>query len=133
MMSAPRAIAVAAIVVTATMGSSAILRADEIYRTCIAASDGSNQSWLQCGNAFVDREKRKFESAWNTLINGQEGRTRDDLLAEHRAWMQFSELACAFYDNGDLGREGQVLSYPVCKARLYAERSSVLESYDEEP
>lgn len=35
--------------------------------------------------------------------------------------------------NGDLGREGQVLRYPVCKARLYADRSRVLESYDEGP
>lgn len=61
MMPTPRAIAVAGIVVTATMGSLVIARADATYRACIAASDGSNQSWLQCGNAFIDREKQKFE------------------------------------------------------------------------
>ena len=67
------------------------------------------------------------------LIERQEGRTRDDLLAEHMAWLRFRDVACEFYNNGDLGREGQVLSYPVCKAQVYADRSRILESYDEGP
>lgn len=128
-----RTIAVAGVLTTAVLGPMAGARADKAYGACIEASDGSNQAWLQCGNAFIDREKRKFEAAWNALIEGQEGRTRDDLLTEHRAWLQFSDVACEFYNNGDLGREGQVLSYPVCKAQVYADRSRVLESYDEGP
>ena len=49
------------------------------------------------------------------------------------AWLRFRDVACEFYNNGDLGREGQVLSYPVCKAQVYADRSRILESYDEGP
>ncbi|MHA6688100.1 lysozyme inhibitor LprI family protein [Mesorhizobium sp. A556] len=108
---------------TASVGSSVIARADGAYRTCIEASDGSNQAWLQCGNALVDGEKRKFEVAWNALIDGQKGRPRDGLFAEHRTWLQFSDAACEFYNNGDLGREGQVLSYPTYKAKAYADRT----------
>ena len=127
-----RAIAVGVLTIAA-LAQVASARADEDYNACIAASDGSNQSWLQCGNAFVDREKQKFEAAWKLLIERQEGRTRDDLLAEHMAWLRFRDVACEFYNNGDLGREGQVLSYPVCKAQVYAGRSRVMESYDEGP
>jgi uncharacterized protein YecT (DUF1311 family) len=128
-----RTFVTASLLMSATMGSTARVQADEAYDACIKASDGSNQAWLQCGNAFVDREKRKLEAAWNTLIESQEGRTRDDLLSEHRAWLQFSDLACEFYNNGDLGREGQVLSYPACKAQVYADRSRVLKTYGEGP
>lgn len=73
----------------------------------------------------------KFEATWNALIEGQEGRTRDDLLAEHRAGLLSSDVACEFYNNGDLGREGQVLSYPACKAHLFADRTRVLGTYGE--
>lgn len=128
-----RAIVMMAVLAAVTLGSTAGVSADETYRLCIEASDGSNQSWLQCGNAFIEREKRKFEAAWSALIEDQQGQTRDDLLAEHEAWLQFSEAACEFFNNGDLGREGQVLSYPACKAELYAHRSRVLETYSEGP
>ena len=59
-----RAIAMGALTI-AVFGQIASARADEDYNACIEASDGSNQAWLRCGNAFVDREKQKFEAAWN--------------------------------------------------------------------
>ena len=58
-----RAIAMGALTIAA-LAQVASARADEDYNACIAACEGSNQSWLQCGNAFVDREKQMFDAAW---------------------------------------------------------------------
>lgn len=110
-----------------------VAHSDDIYGRCIAASNGSNQAWLRCGEDYVAREKVGLDKVWADFIRDQKGRTKTDLLAEQEAWGDFSRLACAFYANGDLGREGQVLSYPACKARLYAERARALKLYREGP
>lgn len=119
---------------TAILGAwSEAAHADKLYDACIAASNDSNQAWLRCGNDYVEREKKRHDAVWAKLIRDQEGRTKTDLLAEQKAWRKFSQAACEFYDNGDLGREGQVLSYPVCKARMYADRARTLKTYRETP
>jgi uncharacterized protein YecT (DUF1311 family) len=107
--------------------------ADDIYDKCIEASNDSNQAWARCGNEYVQREKKKLDDTWAKLIREQEGRTKADLLKEQQAWQRFSQAACEFYANGDLGREGQVLNYPVCKARLYADRARTLQAYQDDP
>lgn len=121
----------AALIVAAAWPGAA--RADAAYGKCMAASNGSNQAWLRCGNEYLDREKQKLDVLWKRFIRGQEGQTKADLLAEQQSWQEFSKAACEFYDNGEFGREGQVLNYPVCKARLFADRTRTLTTYQEEP
>lgn len=111
-------------------GSGAAL-ADTAYDRCVNESDGSNVVWASCGAEFVEREDTKLNRVWKALFADTEGQTKKDLLAEQRAWVKYKELACAFYANGDWGREGQVLSYPACEAKVIADRTAVLESYRE--
>jgi uncharacterized protein YecT (DUF1311 family) len=132
-MSKKRFMVAMAMMAMATAHAIGVAQADDAYEKCIAASNDSNQAWLRCGEDYVRREKRQLDKVWADFIRDQEGRTKTDLLAEQKAWRKFSQVACAFYANGDLGREGQVLSYPACKARLYAERARTLKAYQEGP
>ncbi|UIJ44182.1 lysozyme inhibitor LprI family protein [Sphingomonas cannabina] len=100
-------------------------RADDLYDKCVnAASD--NASWSQCGSDYVKREDAKLNAAWKQVYGRTNGQTKTDLLAEQRAWIAFREAACKFYANGDFGREGQVLSYPACVARVISDRTNAL-------
>lgn len=106
--------------------------ADDAYDKCIEESDGSNASWGQCGSAYIQRADDALNATWKKVYPETEGQTKADLLAEQRAWVAFREVACAFYANGDYGREGQVLSYPVCVASIIEQRTETLESYGAE-
>ena len=55
-----------------------------------------------------------------------------DLLEEQRAWIAFKEASCRFYASGSFGREGQVLSVPVRRAGIIAQRTATLEGYESE-
>ena len=119
------ACAAAAFVLLATAPASA----DALYAQCLASSDGSNFEWEQCGLDHMARERQRLDTTWNRLLDGSTGQTRRDLINEQDAWTTFSTFACIFYANGDLGREGQVLDYPACVARMFADRTRTLRSY----
>ncbi|MGO4452086.1 lysozyme inhibitor LprI family protein [Phyllobacterium sp. TAF24] len=102
--------------------------ADDIYDNCIAKYS-DNPSWGQCGGEWVKREDDKLNKAWNALFATAHGNTKTDLLAEQRLWNTYKDGACKFYDNGEWGREGQVLSFPICRAEIIAARTKNLESY----
>ncbi|MBA8880695.1 uncharacterized protein YecT (DUF1311 family) [Phyllobacterium myrsinacearum] len=103
---------------------------DDIYDKCIAKYT-DNPSWGQCGGDWVQREDDKLNKAWNALFTTAQGNTKSALLAEQRLWNTFKEGSCKFYDNGDWGREGQVLSFPSCRAEVIAARTKDLEGYSE--
>lgn len=92
-------------------------------------SDGTNPAWAACGRDWVAREDAKLNAAWKRLLAASGPATRRDLLEEQRAWNAFMQKACRFYDNGEFGREGQVLHFPACRARIIAERTATLDSY----
>lgn len=104
-------------------------RADDAYRKCLDASDGSNPSWSICGSEWLVREDTKLNVAWKRLLAANEPNSVRDLRAEQRAWNAYKDRACRFYSNGDFGREGQVLHYPACRARIISERTMTLNSY----
>lgn len=105
------------------------VEADDAYKRCIDASDGTNPAWAACGGAWVAREDAKLNAAWKRLYAVSEPATKKDLLEEQRAWNAFKDKACQFYANGDFGREGQVLHFPSCRAELIAQRTATLDSY----
>lgn len=104
--------------------------ADEEYDRCIGESDGSNQAWAKCGHDWIAREDAKLNETWLRLLQGKTGKTAEDLRAEQRAWNAFKELSCQFYANGEYGREGQVLEFPACRARVIARRTAELDAYE---
>ncbi|WEX76194.1 lysozyme inhibitor LprI family protein [Sinorhizobium numidicum] len=101
---------------------------DDLYDKCIAkVSD--NASFAQCGSQWVKREDDKLNATWKTVFAETSGQTRTDMLAEQRLWNAYKESACAFYANGDWGREGQVLDFLACRAGVIAARTKNLDDY----
>ncbi|NGN44071.1 DUF1311 domain-containing protein [Mesorhizobium sp. CGMCC 1.15528] len=103
--------------------------ADDVYDKCMKASDGTNASWGQCGGAWMDRADKALNTAWKELHGAVDGDTATALLDEQRAWNDFKEKSCQFYANGEYGREGQVLSYPTCRAEVIEARTADLKAY----
>ena len=103
--------------------------ADDVYDKCIDASDGTNMAWGQCGSQWMERADKAMNTAWKELRKTVDGDTAKALLDEQRAWNAYKEKSCLFYASGDFGREGQVLSYPACRAGVIEARTSDLKSY----
>jgi uncharacterized protein YecT (DUF1311 family) len=103
--------------------------ADDVYDKCIEASDGTNPAWGQCGGEWVDRADKALNAAWKELRASVDGDTAKALVDEQRAWNDFKEKSCLFYADGEYGREGQVLSYPICRAGVIEARTKDLKSY----
>ena len=105
--------------------------ADPLYDKCIRQSDGTNSAWAECGGAWVKRADKALNAAWKKIYGVAEGQTKTDLLAEQRLWNSYKEESCKFYANGDWGREGQVLSFPACRAKVIEARTAQLLEYNE--
>ncbi|MFD2252538.1 uncharacterized protein YecT (DUF1311 family) [Pseudochelatococcus lubricantis] len=103
--------------------------ADAAYDQCIAKADGTNTAWAQCGGDWVAREDAKLNKVWHQVYGQTDGQTKTDLLAEQRLWNAYKESSCNFYANGDWGREGQVLNFSECRAKVIAARTGELQEY----
>lgn len=103
--------------------------AEDLYDKCIDASDGTNMAWGQCGGELIERADKAMNTAWKELRKSVDGDTAKALLDEQRAWNAYKEKSCLFYASGDFGREGQVLSYPACRAGVIEARTNDLKSY----
>lgn len=114
----------AAVLGAVALGGPAL--ADAEYERCIDRSDGTNPAWGACGGAWVAREDRLLNETWRRLLPKLPQRSRADLRTEQRAWIAYKDKACAFYGNGDFGREGQVLHDPTCLAGVIARRRGEL-------
>lgn len=106
-----------------------VAMADPSYERCMEESDGTNPAWATCGWSWVKREDDRLNQVWKQVFQRLDGRSKDDLLAEQRAWILYREKACAYYNNGDRGREGQVIGYPTCLARMISARTAELEEH----
>lgn len=104
--------------------------ADDAYDKCIKDSDGTNTAWGQCGGDWMARADKALNDAWKKLHAAiSDGDTNKALLDEQRAWNAYKEKSCLFYAAGYFGREGQVLSYPACRASVIEARSAELAAY----
>jgi uncharacterized protein YecT (DUF1311 family) len=105
-------------------------RADDAYDKCMKDSDGTNTSWGQCGGDWIARADKALNDAWKKLHSSM---TDDDtakaMLDEQRAWNEYKEKSCLFYAGGYFGREGEVLSYPTCRAEVIEARTADLNAY----
>lgn len=102
---------------------------DDRYRRCLDEADGTNVAWDACGADLIAREDHRMNEAWKRVyIPGSEAKSQE-LLEEQRAWLAFRDTSCTLYRSGRFGREGQVLSYPVCRAGIIAERTAALDAY----
>jgi uncharacterized protein YecT (DUF1311 family) len=100
--------------------STATARADTAYEASLKKED-ANLNFSNCGTAYIDRAEAALSAAWKHAYGLVDGVAKKELLAEHRAWIAFKEKSCTFYRDGNYGREGQVLSFPACRARVIEE------------
>ena len=105
-------------------------KADNAYDACMKQSAGSNPAWAKCGQEWVDREEAKLNAIWKKLYAGLSGKTKTDLLTEQRLWNAYKEASCMYHANGEYGREGEVVDFPICRAGVISARTKELEAID---
>jgi len=103
--------------------------ADQLYDKCMDAADGTNPAFGKCGGDWIARADAAMNAAWKNLYTGASENSKKDLLAEQRLWNAYKEKSCEFLDNGDFGREGQVIHFPACRARIIEARTKQLKDY----
>lgn len=114
----------------ATLSAALPALADDVYDKCINDSDGTNTAWGQCGGDWIARADKNLNDAWKKLHAAiSDEATAKALLDEQRAWNDYKEKSCQFYAGGYFGREGQVLSYPACRAAVIEARNADLAGY----
>jgi uncharacterized protein YecT (DUF1311 family) len=106
------------------MGASAA-RADAVYDACMKTAN-SNFDFSECGKAYLKRADDALNAAWKETYRLASDQTANDLLAEEQAWIAYKEKSCLLYANGERGREGEVISFPVCRGQVIEERTKDL-------
>ena len=104
-------------------------RADPEYDSCIAESRESE--FAACGAAWVEREDRRLNAAWRALLPLVEGRERDALVAEQRAWIAFNDQSCDYFYSEIWGTIGRNNWYPQCRADIIIARTRQLDDIRE--
>lgn len=103
--------------------------ADVQYDLCIDAAGSTNQGFAKCGGDWIARADAALNKVWKELYSDSSRQTKIDLLAEQRLWNEYKESSCKFLDNGEFGREGQVIHFPICRAGVIEERTDRLQRY----
>jgi uncharacterized protein YecT (DUF1311 family) len=102
-------------------------------RKCIDSTK-TNPDWSQCGEAEINRQEARLNAAWKQAFacfdSAEMSASKQDFLDEQRLWIKWKESSCKFYFEGQaFGREGQVLSYPACRAAVISQRTRFLEKF----
>jgi len=101
--------------------------ADPLYDRC-AAKAVTNPDYAACGAAMVDRLEASLNAVWKSVYPSFPAEAKPALLDEQRAWIAFKEKSCATYSTGAFGREGQVIGFFTCRARVLTDRIEALKS-----
>lgn len=111
------------------------------YDKCVQ-SVSANQQYAACGQAEIDRQDKRLNDQWAKIAkcvsDPNEKDEKQKLLDEQRLWLKLRDASCGFYNatdaNGALlyGREGQVLSYPACVAKVVSRRVTYLQEIEKD-
>jgi uncharacterized protein YecT (DUF1311 family) len=106
------------------------------WQKCVSATK-TNVEWAQCGEAEIKRQEARLNAAWKQAFACFDGEamaaSKQSFLEEQRLWVKWKDASCDFYSDGQaFGREGQVLSYPACRAAVIQQRSQFLEKFGKE-
>ena len=101
----------------ATLTWSVPASAVNAYSQCIEGTS-SNVEWAGCGEDFLQRLDAALNAAWKRAKASVNAKSQKDLLKEQRAWVKFRDSSCVMWANGSYGREGEVLHYFACRARV---------------
>src|SRR5882724_5550478 len=106
------------------------------WQKCVDSTK-TNTEWADCGNAEITRQEARLNSAWKKAFACFEGEAmaavKQSLPEEQRLWVKWKDASCTFYSEGEaFGREGQVLSYPACRAAVIQQRTQFLGKFGKE-
>lgn len=101
--------------------------ADPLYDGCAAKAE-TNPDYAACGAAMIDRLEASLNATWKSVYPGFEAEAKSALLDEQRLWIAFKEKSCGTYSIGAFGREGQVIGFFACRARVLTERIEALKT-----
>ena len=106
------------------------------WQKCVGDTK-TNVEWAQCGEAEIKRQESRLNAAWKQAFACFEGESmagaKQSFLEEQRLWVKWKDASCTFYSEGPaFGREGQVLSYPACRASVIQQRTRFLEKFGKE-
>lgn len=102
--------------------------ADPLYDKC-AARAVTNPDYAACGASMIDRLEASLNATWKSVYPGFAAEAKPALLEEQRLWVAFKEKSCAAYSTTSaFGREGQVIGFFVCRARVLTDRIGQLKS-----
>lgn len=101
--------------------------ADPLYDRC-AAKAVTNPDYATCGAAMLDRLDASLNATWKSVYPGFPAEAKPALLDEQRLWVAFKDKSCLVYATNAFGREGQVIDYFTCRARVLTDRIDALKS-----
>jgi uncharacterized protein YecT (DUF1311 family) len=106
------------------------------WKKCIDGTK-TNVEWSRCGEAEVNRQEARLNAAWKKAFacfdSAEMSASKQDFLEEQRLWVKWKDASCGFYSDGQaFGREGQVLSYPACRAAVIQQRTQFLDKFGKE-
>jgi uncharacterized protein YecT (DUF1311 family) len=101
--------------------------ADPLYDRC-AAKAVTNPDYATCGGAMLDRLEASLNATWKSVYPGFPAEAKPALLDEQRLWVAFKDKSCLVYATTAFGREGQVIDYFACRARVLTDRIDALKS-----
>jgi len=104
------------------------------WQKCVNATT-TNVDWAQCGQEEIDRQEAHLNAAWKqayACFDGDKAMAKEKqvFLAEQRLWLKWKDASCNYYADGEaFGREGQVVSFPSCRAAIIAQRTQFLKDF----
>jgi len=103
-------------------------QADPEYDRCSEAAR-SNPDFSACGVAMIERREAELNRVWKLANDGLHPAVKQALLEEQRAWVAYKDKSCRTWTTGQLGREGQVIHFYVCRADVIDQRINFLEDF----
>jgi len=112
--------------------SGALSAPKDVYGKCVERTS-TNIEWAECGRQEISRQESRLNAAWKKIQScfdikeEAEKNAKEALLSEQRLWVKWKDSACTLFDYA--GREGQVLSYPMCKITVIKDRADWLTDF----
>ena len=103
------------------------------YKKCMDVAT-TNYEFGQCSGAEITRQEQLLNDAWLKVLPRMKeyGPDAGHLLeSEQKAWLTYKDVSCKFFSSDDpgtgaFGREGTVIHFGNCRARVIAMRTKEL-------
>jgi uncharacterized protein YecT (DUF1311 family) len=98
------------------------------YATCMDKSDGVTMGMIECITAEHQRQDGRLNKIYKAVMAELPPPRKKQLQTAQRAWLNYRDANCAFYDDPDGGTLARVNAND-CMMTTTAERARELESF----